>query len=310
MIDSAKILYGIYFALTVIQVGFYLAGGMPLFDSLCHAFGTAGTGGFSIKAASMGAYSRYAQTVTTVFMILFGVNFSVYFFLLRRKFDLVAKNSELRWYLTIIALSTGLITINILPQFPSVSDALHHSAFSVASIITTTGYCTENYDRWPEFSRVILVVLMLVGASAGSTGGGLKVSRLLILVRAAGMEIHRLVQPRTVKVVLVDGKPVSNDTVRAVSCYFVLFALIQLVSILLVSLDNFDPSTTITAVIATFNNIGPGMNAVGPIDNFAQFSPLSKVVLCLDMLLGRLEIYPMLILLIPATWHSRKRTWG
>lgn len=304
MVDSTKILYGIYLALTAIQVLFYLAGGMPLFDSLCHTFGTAGTGGFSVKAASMGAYDAYAQTVTTVFMILFGVNFSIYFFLLRRKFDLIYKNTELRWYLIIIFSSIGLITVNVLPLFPSFREALHHSAFSVASIITTTGYCTADFNLWPEFSRVILVLLMLVGACAGSTGGGLKVSRAVILIRAAGMELGRLVHPRTVKVLQLDGKTVSRDTIQAVSSYFMLYVLLTVVSILLVSLDNFDASTTVTAVLATFNNIGPGLNMVGPVGNFAGFSPLSKIVLCLDMLLGRLELYPMLILMLPGSWRK------
>ena len=304
MADSTKILYGIYLALTVIQVLFYLAGGMPLFDSLCHAFGTAGTGGFSVKSASMGAYSLYAQTVTTVFMILFGVNFSVYFFLLRRKFDLVYKNTELRWYLLIILSAVVLITINVLPQFPGFYQALHHSAFAVSSIITTTGFCTVDFNLWPEFSRVILVLLMLVGACAGSTGGGLKVSRVVILVRAAQTELRRLVHPRTVKVMMIDEKPVSRDVVRAVSGYFMLYVLVMVLSVLLVSLDNFDTSTTVTAVVATFNNIGPGLGLVGPTGSFAQFSVLSKIVLCLDMLFGRLELYPMLILLLPGTWRK------
>lgn len=304
MADSTKILYGIYLALTAIQVVFYLAGGMPLFDSLCHAFGTAGTGGFSTKAASMGAYSYYAQTVTTVFMILFGVNFSIYFFLLRRKFDLAYKNTELRWYLIIIVCSIALITINVLPQFPSLRDALHHSSFAVASIITTTGFCTADFNVWPEFSRVMLVLLMLIGACAGSTGGGMKVSRIVILVRSAYMELRRLVHPHTVKVMQLDGKTISGDTIRAVSSYLLLYVLLIVVSILLVSLDNFDASTTVTSVLATFNNIGPGLNMVGPVGNFAAFSPLSKIVLCLDMLFGRLEMYPMLILMLPGTWRK------
>lgn len=304
MADSTKILYAIYLALTAIQVVFYLAGGMPLFDSLCHAFGTAGTGGFSIKAASMGAYSPYAQTVTTVFMILFGVNFSIYFFLLRRKFDLAYKNTELRWYLIIIVCSIALITLNVLPQFPSVGDALHHSSFAVASIITTTGFCTVDFNLWPEFSRVMLVLLMLIGACAGSTGGGMKVSRVVILVRAAYMELRKLIHPHTVKVMQLDGKTVSGDTIRAVSSYLLLYILLIVVSILLVSLDNFDASTTVTSVLATFNNIGPGLGMVGPTGTFAAFSPLSKIVLCLDMLFGRLELYPMLILMLPGTWRK------
>ena len=305
MVDSSKILYSIYLALTLVQLIFYLAGGMPLFDSLCNAFATAGTGGFAIKADSFAGYSAYAQTVTTVFMALFGVNFSIYFFLLQKKFDLALKNTELRWYVGIILTSIAIITANFLPMYPSFHAAVHHAAFSVSSVITTTGFCTENFDLWPEFSRVILAFLMIVGASAGSTGGGLKVSRLVILIRAAQVEVRRLIHPRTVKVMRIDGKVVGQDTVRAVSGYFILYVLISLLSILLVSLDGFDGSTTITAVLATFNNIGPGLGLAGPVGNFAMFSPLSKVVLCLDMLFGRLEIYPMLILLLPSTWSKR-----
>lgn len=212
-------------------------------------------------------------------MALFGVNFSIYFFLLQKKFDLALKNTELRWYVGIILTSIAIITANILPMYPSFHAAVHHAAFSVSSVITTTGFCTENFDLWPEFSRVILAFLMIVGASAGSTGGGLKVSRLVILIRAAQVEVRRLIHPRTVKVMRIDGKVVGQDTVRAVSGYFILYVLISLLSILLVSLDGFDGSTTITAVLATFNNIGPGLGLAGPVGNFAMFSPLSKVVL-------------------------------
>ena len=305
MVDSSKILYSIYLALTLVQLIFYLAGGMPLFDSLCNAFATAGTGGFAIKADSFAGYSAYAQTVTTVFMALFGVNFSIYFFLLRRKFDLVWKNTELRWYVVIILSSVALITLNILPLYPRAYDALHHAAFSVSSIITTTGFGTENFDLWPEFPRVILVFLMLIGACAGSTGGGLKISRLVILVKMVQREVRLLLHPRTVKVMTIDGKAVSNDTVRGVSAYFLTYVFLIMASILLVSLDGFDASTTVTAVLATFNNIGPGLGLVGPAGNFAVFSPLAKVVLTLDMLLGRLELYPMLILMLPTTWTKR-----
>ena len=305
MVDSSKILYSIYLALTLVQLIFYLAGGMPLFDSLCNAFATAGTGGFAIKADSFAGYSAYAQTVTTVFMALFGVNFSIYFFLLRRKFDLVWKNTELRWYVVIILSSVALITLNILPLYPRAYDALHHAAFSVSSIITTTGFGTENFDLWPEFPRVILVFLMLIGACAGSTGGGLKISRLVILVKMVQREVRLLLHPRTVKVMTIDGKAVSNDTVRGVSAYFLTYVFLIMASILLVSLDGLDASTTVTAVLATFNNIGPGLGLVGPAGNFAVFSPLAKVVLTLDMLLGRLELYPMLILMLPTTWTKR-----
>ena len=239
-------------------------------------------------------------------MALFGVNFSIYFFLLRRKFDLAWKNTELRWYVSIILGSTLLITCNIMKLYGGdFGYSLHHAAFTVSSVITTTGFGTENFDLWPEFSRVILVLLMIVGASAGSTGGGLKVSRVVILMRAAKAELRKILHPHTVKVITVDGKPVSGETVRAVSTYFILYVLIAAVSVLLVSLDGYDGSTTLTAVMATFNNLGPGLGLCGPAGNFAFFSPFAKVILCLDMLLGRLELYPMLVLLMPSTWRKK-----
>ena len=305
MADSSKILYTIYLALTVIQILFYLAGGMPVFDALCNTFGTAGTGGLAIKRDSFLSYSYYAQTVTTVFMALFGVNFSIYFFLLRRKFDLVWKNTELRWYLGLIFGAIAVITVNTLSYYPRVYDAFHHAAFAVSSIITTTGYGTVDFNLWPELSRVILVFLMIIGACAGSTGGGLKVSRLIILFRAARAEIHRLLHPHTVKVMQMDGKPISRESIRSVSTYLILYVFLVMASVLLVSLDNFDGSTTLTAVLATFNNIGPGLGLVGPTGSFAAFSPLSKIVLCLDMLFGRLELYPMLVLFCPSTWKRK-----
>ena len=305
MADSSKILYTIYLALTVIQILFYLAGGMPVFDALCNTFGTAGTGGLAIKRDSFLSYSYYAQTVTTVFMALFGVNFSIYFFLLRRTFDLVWKNTELRWYLGLIFGAIAVITVNTLSYYPRVYDAFHHAAFTVSSIITTTGYGTVDFNLWPELSRVILVFLMIIGACAGSTGGGLKVSRLIILFRAARAEIHRLLHPHTVKVMQMDGKPISRESIRSVSTYLILYVFLVMASVLLVSLDNFDGSTTLTAVLATFNNIGPGLGLVGPTGSFAAFSPLSKIVLCLDMLFGRLELYPMLVLFCPSTWKRK-----
>ena len=305
MTDSSKILYTIYLALTVLQIILYRLGGMPIFDSLCNTFGTAGTGGFAIKADSFNSYTAYEQTVTTVFMLLFGVNFSIYFFLLRRKFDLVYKNTELRWYLAIFFSAVTLITINVAPMFPSVGNAIHHVAFSVSSVMTTTGYCTANFDTWPEFSRVILILLMIIGACAGSTGGGIKVSRLAILCKSARADLHRLAHPNTIKVITMDGKPVSRELVGQVHSYFLIYTLVALGSILLVSLDGYDASTTISAVMATYNNIGPGLGMVGPIGNFSQFSALSKIVLSLDMLLGRLELYPMLILALPGTWKRR-----
>lgn len=305
MRKSAATLYGIYIFMTVLLVVLLVLGGMPLFDSLCHAFGTAGTGGFGIKAASIGYYdSYYLQTVISVFMVLFGVNFNVYFFMLMRKFRTAARSTEVWTYLGIVAASTLVITANIVSLFPTVHDAFHHAFFSVSSIITTTGFATVDFNQWPELSRIILVMLMVVGACAGSTGGGVKVSRIVIVAKAAAFEVRKLLHPRSVKVLTVDGKQVSQDTVRGVYAYLAVYTAVTMVSFLLVSLDNHDFVTTITAVEATINNIGPGLSMVGPTGNFAFFSPLSKIVLIMDMLFGRLELFPMLILLMPSTWRK------
>lgn len=302
---SSAILYGIYIVMTVLEVIFLLLGGMPLFDSLCHAFGTAGTGGFGIKAASVGAYdSYYLQTVIAVFMVLFGVNFNVYFFLLMRKWSDAFRNTEVKVYFVVILTSVAAITINIMGLMPSAYDAFHHALFSVASIITTTGFATVDFDLWPELSRMILVLLMFIGACAGSTGGGIKVSRFVILTKATSAEIRKLLHPRSVRVMTIDGKQVSRETIQGVQGYLFVYILLFVVSILLVSLENCDMTTTVTAVAATLNNIGPGLNLVGPTGNYAFFSPLSKVVLTLDMLFGRLELFPMLILLMPSTWRK------
>ena len=305
MRKSASILYAIYIVMTMAEVILLLLGGMPLFDSLCTAFGTAGTGGFGVKNASMGAYpSYYLQGVVAVFMVLFGVNFNAYFFLLMRKYAMAWRNTEVRAYLAIIAASTLLITVNILGMFPTVYDALHHAFFAVASIITTTGFSTENFDAWPQLSWLILVLLMVIGACAGSTGGGIKVSRLVILCKELGSQLRRLLHPRSVKVLTVDGKPVSRETVQGVQSYMTLYFLVAAVSMLLVALDDLDFVTTVTSVVATLNNIGPGLSLVGPAGNFSMFSPLAKIVLTADMLFGRLELFPMLILLMPSTWRK------
>ena len=305
MRSSSAILYGIYIVMTVVEVILLLLGGMPLFDSLCHAFGTAGTGGFGVKAASIGAYdSYYLQGVITVFMILFGVNFNVYFFLLMRKWSAALRNTEVHTYFAIILGSVDVITLNIASMMPSLFDAFHHAFFTVASIITTTGFATVDFNQWPELSRLILVLLMIVGACAGSTGGGVKVSRFVILAKATAADFRKLLHPRSVKVTTMDGKPISRETVQGVQSYLAVYFAITVVSLLLVSLDNFDLVTTITAVEATLNNIGPGLSLVGPTGNFSLFSPLSKIVLTLDMLLGRLELFPVLILLMPSTWRK------
>ena len=280
-------------------------GGMPLFDSLCHAFGTAGTGGFGIKAASVGAYdSYYLQTIIAVFMVLFGVNFNVYFFLLIRRWSDAFRNTEVKVYVSVIITSVVVIGCSIIPMMPSVYDAFHHAFFAVATIITTTGFATVDFNLWPELSRLILVLLMFIGACAGSTGGGIKVSRFVILTKATTAEVRKLLHPRSVRVMTIDGKQVSRETIQGVQGYLVVYLLIFVVSILLVSLDNCDMTTSVTAVAATLNNIGPGLNLVGPTGNYAFFSPLSKIILTLDMLFGRLELFPMVILLMPSTWRK------
>lgn len=305
MRKSSAILYSIYMGMTVIQIILLLLGGMPLFDSLCHSFATAGTGGFGVKATSIGYYdSRYLQGVIAVFMMLFGVNFNVYFFLLMRKWGSALRNTEVKTYFVIIAVSTLTIALNTMRVFSDFGDALHHAFFSVSSIITTTGFVTVDFSSWPELSRLILVFLMIIGACAGSTGGGVKVSRMVILFKAAAFEVRKLLHPGSVKVLTMDGKRISRETIQGVQGYMAVYFAITVISILLVSLDNFDAVTTVTAVEATLNNIGPGLDMVGPTGNFAMFSPLSKLVLTADMLLGRLELFPILILFTPSTWRK------
>ena len=305
MRKSSAVLYGIYILLTVMMVVLLLLGGMPLFDSICHAFSTAGTGGFGIKASSVGYYdSYYLQMVIAVFMMLFGVNFNVYFFMLMRKWSAAFRNTEVWAYFGIIACSTIAITLNIVGSMPSVYDAFHHAFFTVNTVITTTGFATVDFNQWPELSRLILVLLMFVGACAGSTGGGIKVSRFVILTKATKAEVRKLLHPRSVRVMTIDGKQIPRETIQGVQGYLVVYLFIFVVSVLLVSLDNFDMTTTVTAVAATLNNIGPGLNLAGPTGNFAMFSPLSKIVLSLDMLFGRLELFPMVILLMPSTWRK------
>ena len=304
MRTTSLILYGIYFGMTALLVILLLLGGMPLFDSLCHAFGAAGTGGFGIKADCMASYNAYCQTVITIFMALFGINFNFYAFLLFRRFKMAFHISEVWTYIAIILLAILVITANIAKQYPSVFQALHHAAFSVSSIITTTGYVTENFDLWPELSRIILVCLMVIGSCAGSTGGGIKVSRFIILAKSCRREVMFLLNPRSVKVVMMDGKRVPDNTIRGVYGYCTAYVLILVASLLVVALDNFDFTTTVTAVFTTLNNVGPGLNLVGPVGNFSAFSALSKIVICFDMLIGRLEIFPIVVLFMPSTWRK------
>ena len=300
--DTASILYKIYVGMTLAQIILMWAGGMPLYESIVHAFGTAGTGGFGVKADSIAGYSPYLQWVITVFMLLFGVNFNLYYLLLIRRFRAAAQSSECWYYLGIVGVSIALITANILPMYESFQEALRLSAFQVASIVTTTGYATADFNLWPQFSKAILLLLMIVGACAGSTGGGLKVSRAVMLFKTVGREIRHLLHPRSVNSVRFEGKQVDGATLKGVSSYFALYIICILAICLILSLEPFDLETNLSATLACFNNIGPGLAAVGPASNYAAYSPLSKLVLSLAMLLGRLEIYPLLLTLIPTTW--------
>ena len=302
--STAKILYGIYFVMTVIQIILLLLGGMPLFDSLCAAFGTAGTGGLGIKSDSMAGYSTYLQVVITIFMILFGINFNAYFLLITRKFAQAFKMEEVRYYLGIIAIAVLIITCNIYHMYGSVSESLQQAAFQVGSIITTTGYATTDFNLWPEISRTILVMLMFIGACAGSTGGGIKVSRILILCKTIRKELHIFLHPNAVKKIKMDGKVIPHEVLRSTNIFIIVYILIIAGSIFLIAFDDFDLITNFTAVTATFNNIGPGLELVGPIGNFGMFSWFSKIVLTFDMLAGRLEIFPLLLLFVRDTWKK------
>ena len=304
--QTAMILYGIYILLTVLCIVCLLLGGMPVFDSFCIAFGTAGTGGFAIKNSSMGGYSYFLQTVVTIFMFLFGVNFSLYYMLLLRKFKAVFKNEELRLYFSIAAGSIVLIAINISRMYNTVYEAVHHAAFQVVSIMTTTGYGTVDFEQWPAFSKAILLSLMFIGASAGSTGGGLKVSRVLLLMKSIRRTIRKALHPRRVQPVYMDGRAVSEEVCDNVNAYLAIYCVILVLSFAIISVDGFSIGTNFSAVASCFNNIGPGFELVGATQNFSIYSDLSKIVLSLDMLLGRLEIFPLLLLLSPDTWSRRR----
>lgn len=304
--QTAMILYGIYILLTALCIVFLLLGGMPVFDSFCIAFGTAGTGGFAIKNSSMGGYSCFLQTVVTVFMFLFGVNFSLYYMLLLRKFKAVFKNEELRLYFGIAAGSVILIAINISRMYNTVYESVHHAAFQVVSIMTTTGYGTVDFEQWPAFSKAILLSLMFIGASAGSTGGGLKVSRVLLLMKSIRRTIRKALHPRRVQPVYMDGRAVSEEVCDNVNAYLAIYCVILVLSFAIISVDGFSIGTNFSAVASCFNNIGPGFELVGATQNFSIYSDLSKIILSLDMLLGRLEIFPLLLLLSPDTWSRRR----
>ena len=305
MRKTAAILYIIYIALTVMDILFLLAGGMSLFEAVCHGFGTAGTGGFGIKADSFTGYSPYLQNVTTVFMILFGINFSCYYLLLIRQWKNVVKDEELRMYLGIILVSIALIVWDLRGIYGTLGETIRHAAFQVGSIITTTGYATTDFDLWPSFSKTILLCLMAVGACAGSTGGGLKVARLLLLLKSARRNIRQMLHPRKVQLVRNNGQTVNEKILDNTNAYLSVYILILFVAFMVISLDGFSVETNFSAVMCTFNNIGPGLAAVGPTCNFSAYSDLSKMVLSFAMLAGRLEIFPILVLFSRSTWKSR-----
>lgn len=304
--ETAKILYLIYMVMTFIEVILLLCGGMPLFDSLVHSFGTAGTGGFGIKADSIGGYSSYCQWVITIFMLLFGINFNLFYLCLIRRFKSVLKSEELWAYLGIVLAAATIITVNIMPIYNSLSRSIRLSVFQVASIITTTGYATADFNTWPVLSKGILLILMFFGACAGSTGGGFKISRVILLLKAVKRELHRLIHPRSRTTIKFEGKNVDEGTISGVECYLALY-VICFVSIFLILCfeKNFDIETNFSAAASCFNNIGPGLGSVGPVLNFADYSAVSKIVLSIAMLLGRLELFPLIITLAPSTWTKK-----
>ena len=303
---TARILYTMYLGLSVAEVIFLLAGDMNLYQAVIHTFSTAGTGGFSDRNASVAAFnSAYIDGVITVFMLLFGINFNLYFLLLMKNVKGFFKNEELRNYLGIVAAAIALITINIMNLYGGVLHAFRYAAFQVVSVITTTGFVTANFDLWPEFSKTILLLLMVVGACAGSTGGGMKVSRIMILGRTITKEMRQILHPKSVNVVKLDGKRLTDEETHGVYVYTICYFVILGVSVLLISVDNFDFTTNFTAVLTTLNNVGPGLAKVGPVENFSAFSCFSKIILSLDMLIGRLEILPIMMLLAPVTWRKK-----
>ncbi len=305
--DTAKILYGIYLVLTLVETVLLLLGGMDLFDALIHAFGTAGTGGFSSRGLSVGAYqSAYLEIVIGVFMLLFGINFNLYYFLLIRRFREVLHSEELRTYLLIVTASVLAIAVNIYQMYGSAAVSLRHAFFQVSSIITTTGFATADFNLWPSFSKSILLVVMFIGGCAGSTGGGLKVGRVIILVKASLADMKKMLHPNAVSTVRFEGRPLAEQTVRGAYQYLAVYLFLFVGSCLLLSLEGLDLISTVTAVIACFNNIGPGLEVVGPMGNFAPFSPAGKLLLSFDMLAGRLEIFPMLLLFAPSIWKRRR----
>lgn len=305
MKKTAGILYLLYILLTILNIIFLLIGRMSLFEAVCTAFGTAGTGGFGIRNDSIAGYSPYVQNVCTVFMLLFGVNFSCYYLLLLKQFKSVFRDEELRMYLGIVAGSIVLIVLNLRGYYETLGETIRHAAFQVASIITTTGFATTDFDLWPSFSKGILLCLMVIGASAGSTGGGFKCGRALLMIKSLRRSVRQVVHPQKVQVVRSNGQPIGEKVLQNINAYLAAYVIIILVSYLAVSLDGFSVTTNFTAVLSCFNNIGPGLETVGPAGNYGGYGAFSKLVLIMDMLAGRLEIFPILILFSRTTWRHR-----
>ncbi len=306
MKHTARILYIIYIVMTLITFLFLVFGGMPLFDSFIHAVGAAGTGGFGIKSDSLGSYSPYIQWVITIAMIAFGVNFNLYYFILIKKYKATFKSEELIVYLSIVIISTVAIAFNIASLYESTSDTVRQSAFQVASIISTTGFATTDFNQWPVFSKTILLILMFSGACAGSTAGGFKVSRIILLFKSIKRELKKLLHPRSVSVIRLDERRVDETTIASLHSYFAIYVALYIVIVILLSLDVSDIETNVSAAAACFNNIGPGLSLVGPMANYNVYSPLSKVLLSFAMLLGRLEIIPIILAFSPSTWKKKK----
>ncbi|MBQ6421348.1 MAG: TrkH family potassium uptake protein [Clostridia bacterium] len=303
--QTAKILYLIYIVLTLTEIALLKIGGMSLFEATVHAFGTAGTGGFGIRSDSIAGYTPFAQWVITVFMMVFGVNFNLYYLILIRNFKTALKSRELWVYCGIFGGSTLLVTLNVLRMFPSFGTALRHAAFQVSSIMTTTGFVTTDYDRWPQLSKTVLLLLMFIGACAGSTAGGLKVSRVIILGKTIHREVTRMLHPRSVRVIRFEGKKLEEAVIHNTAVYFVLYFICVMAGFFLLSIEPLDLESCFTAVVACFNNIGPAFGAAGPASNYAVFSPFSKLVLSAAMLLGRLEIFPLILAFSPTTWMKK-----
>ncbi len=303
--DTAKILYLMYISLTALQVIMLLFGGMSLFESILHAFGTAGTGGFGMRSDSIGGYSPYIQWVITIFMLLFGINFNLYYLILIKKFKSAIKSTELWFYLGVVTASVLVITANIYPLINNVWDSLRHSAFQVSTVITTTGYATTDFNLWPDLSKSILLILMFFGGCAGSTAGGLKISRVVILGKTIRRELKRMLHPRSVNTINFEGKPLDNSTIKGISSYFAIYIALFAIVFLVLSIEPFGFETNFSATAACFNNVGPGFALVGPTGNYAIYSPLSKIVLSFAMLLGRLEIFPLVLALSFSTWKKQ-----